>query len=109
MNYSKLEIQEYLVDGDRDNNIAKVIYKARGMTLDLKTHKKWKYSDSLCTGCLKNEETGEEILRCDSFGENLEKIPYSWFYSNTVTEQLKAGKVMRKKIKAIEKLVEEMT
>ena len=68
--YSKLEMQEYLVDGDRNNNISKVIYKARGMTLDIKTQKKWKYSDTLCSGCLVNEETGEEILRC----ENLVKI-----------------------------------
>ena len=109
VNYSKLEMQEYLVDGDRDNNIAKVIYKARGMTLDIKTHKKWKFSDILCTGCQKNEETGEEILRCEIFGENLEKIPYSWFYSNKVADQIKAGKVMRKKMKARERLVEEIT
>ena len=107
--YSKLEMQEYLVDGDRNNNISKVIYKARGMTLDIKTQKKWKYSDTLCSGCLVNEETGEEILRCESFGDNLQKISYSWFYSSKVTDQIEAGKVMMKKMKAKEKLVEEIT
>ena len=79
------------------------------MTLDIKTHKKWKYSDTLCSGCLVNEETGEEILRCESFGDNLQKISYSWFYSSKVTDQIEAGKVMMKKMKAKEKLVEEIT
>ena len=37
--YEKLEMQEYLAEGDRNNNVSKIIFKARGMTLDIKMHK----------------------------------------------------------------------
>jgi hypothetical protein len=63
--YSKLEMQAYLADGDRDNRVSRLIFKARGETLDIKMQKRWKYDDTLCTGCGKNEETGQEILMCD--------------------------------------------
>ena len=82
--YSRLEMQEYLLDGDRDARVSKMIFKARGRTLDIKLHKKWKYSDTLCTGCQVNEESGEEILRCDNLGENVEKISYEWFIVHCV-------------------------
>ena len=60
--YEKLEMQEYLAEGDRNNNVSKIIFKARGMTLDIKMHKKWKYEDTLCTGCNVSEESGQELL-----------------------------------------------
>ena len=107
--YSKLEMQEYLVDGDRDTRVSKMIYKARGKTLDIKLHKKWKYSDTLCTGCQVNEESGEEILRCEILGENVQKISYKWFYSRLVSDQISAGKVMMKKLKEKDKIIEEIT
>ena len=28
----------------------------------------WKYSDTLCSGCNENEESGKELGSCDSFG-----------------------------------------
>ena len=37
--YSNLEMQEYLSDGDRNVNVSKMIYKARGKTLDIKLQK----------------------------------------------------------------------
>ena len=49
--------------------------------------------------CLLNEDSGEEILRCTFLGENIEKISYSWFYS----------KIMMKKLKTKDKIVEEIT
>ena len=67
--------------------------------MDIKLHKKWKYDDKTCSGCKINEESGEEILLCDSFGENSENVPYSWFYSSSVEEQVCVGKVMMKKLK----------
>ena len=56
-----------------------------------------------------NEESGEEILRCNILGENTEKITYNWFYSKMVTEQISAGKIMLKKLKTKDKIVEEIT
>ena len=44
--YDDLQMQEYLVDGNRNTKISKFIFKVRSMTLNLKTQKSWKYSDS---------------------------------------------------------------
>ena len=74
--YEKLEMQEYLLCGDRNVNVSRIIFKARSKTLDIKSQKKWKYVDQLCSGCLINGESGEEMLRCKSFGENKENISY---------------------------------
>ena len=65
--------------------------------------------DTLCSGCLVNEESGEEVLRCTFLGENIEKISYGWFYSKLVSEQISAGKIMMKKLKTKDKIVEEIT
>ena len=71
--------------------------------------KRWKYDDTLCTGCENKEETGQEILMCDKLSENPENIPYSWFYKELVKDQVSAAKVMMKKLKVREKLREEVT
>ena len=90
-------MQDYLADGDRNTNISKLIFKARGKILDIKLHKKWKFEDKTCSGCGKNEESGEEILHCDNLGEN--NVPQSWFYNSSVDEQVCVAKVMMKKLK----------
>ena len=107
--YSELKMQEYLPDGDRNTNISKLIFKARGKILDIKLHKKWKYEDKTCSGCQVNEESGEEILRCNSFGKNSENAPYSWFYSSSEEEQVYVAKVMMAKLKSRKKIREEVT
>ena len=38
-------MQDYLAEGDRNISISKVIFKARGKTLDIKSPKKLKYDD----------------------------------------------------------------
>ena len=107
--YDKLEIQEYLLCGDRNIEVSKLIFKARGLNLDIKTQKKWKYSDRLCSGCQIMDESGDEILFCKSFGENIEKIAYSWFFSESVSDQIEVAKLMKKKLKERDKLIEEIT
>jgi hypothetical protein len=109
INYSKLQMQEYLADGDRNTNVSKMIFKARGKTLDIKMHKKWKFDDKLCSGCKINEESGEEILLCESFGGNNDKVTYSWFFSSSVADQLCVAKLMMKKLKIRQKIREEVT
>ena len=98
-----------MADVERNIEISKTIFKARGKTLDVKQLKRWKYSDTLCSGCKSNEESGEEVLSCDSFGENTEKLQYSWFYSSVVTDQVSVGKVMWQKMKARDKINEGIT
>ena len=107
--YSKLEMQKYLVDGDRNKNISNLIFKARGKSLDIKLHKKWKFDDKLCSGCSKNEESADEILTCKSFGENTENVRYSWFFSDKVEDQLLVAKIMEKKLKLRKQIREEIT
>ena len=72
--YKKLRIQEYLGSGCGSVKLAKVIFKARSQTLDIKTQRKWKYADNLCTGCSVKEETGQEILVCEQFNDKTELI-----------------------------------
>ena len=78
--YNQLKMQDYLVEGDRNIKVSKTIYKARGMTLDIKMQKKWKYDDMKCEGCQEHFESGEEILKCDKLGNNEYKADYTWFY-----------------------------
>ena len=79
--------------------MSRIIYKARGHILDIKTHQKWKYEDNLCVGCHENIESGEEILRCKLLGENEKEVSYDWFYSDLVSKQIEAGKIMTKKLR----------
>ena len=55
--YTKVEMQPYVADGDRNTRLTQLIFKARGRNLDIKDHKKWKYSDDICLGCHINTET----------------------------------------------------
>ena len=63
--------------------MSKVIFKARGMVLDIKSQKGWKYDDKLCSRWAIKEETGEEIISCIYFGEN---IQYSGIFSEQLDE-----------------------
>ena len=111
--YENLALQEYLLDGNKNSSVAKFIFKARSMTLDIKMHRKWKYSDTTCIGCGSNRETGEEILACSGLGE-LEQgdsdkpYMYSLFYYGTTGEMVKLAKVMMKKLKVREKIKERL-
>ena len=48
LKYDDLKIQEYLLDGNQNTNVSKFIFKARSMTLNIKTQKRWKYKDDVC-------------------------------------------------------------
>ena len=45
--YNQLKRQDYLDKGDRNILVSKMIYRLRGMTLDIKMQKTWKYDDLL--------------------------------------------------------------
>ena len=111
--YDNLEIQEYLLDGNQNIKVAKLIFKARSMTLDLKMQKKWRYQDTTCIGCGVKDETGEEILSCsgysdskDDYGE--QPAMYSNFYYGTTSEMVKLAKRVMKRLKEREKMKESM-
>ena len=48
--YERLELQQYLSE-NKNTKISKLIAQARAKTLEIKTHKSWKYEDKLCAGC----------------------------------------------------------
>ena len=107
--YEELKIQDYLADGDRNNSVSKIIFKARGKTLDIKSQKRWKYDDLQCTGCSQNIESGEEMMQCENLGSNQFGAEYSWFFSDLVSKKIEAGKVIMKKLQKRKKLREEIT
>ena len=45
INYERLELQQYLSE-NKNTKISKLIAKARAKTLEIKTHKSWKYEDT---------------------------------------------------------------
>ena len=112
LKYDRLEIQEYLVDGNRNTKLSKIIFKARSLTLDIKLHKKWKFKDTICVGCGEREESGEEILKCDGFDkEREEEVPkemkYSNFFDGTSSQMVELAQIIKKRLKVREKIMEE--
>ena len=107
--YKEFKMQDYLAEGDRNVVISKIIFKARGQTLDIKSQKRWKYEDLQCEGCRDNIETGEEILQCEMLGKNVNKAEYSWFFSDSVKKQILTGKIMIEKLKKRKLIREEVT
>ena len=112
LNYYDLKMQDYLVSGLCNKKMAKLIFKARTETLDLKSYKKWKYDDILCVACKEKEETGEEILKCNILNkenkDDYENISYDWFYSNEIEKLVFAGKLLQRNLKEREKIVGKM-
>ena len=106
LKYEKLEMQEYLNDGNRNTRISKLIFKARARNLNIKIHKKWKYSDVICVGCGKNDETENELLVCSGFGNEKEneELSYSWLFDNSVTKMVKVALEIDKRLKRRKKL-----
>ena len=112
MCYNKLETQDYLLDGNYNTKISQVIYKARTQTLDIKTHKRWKYDDDICVGCSVNQETIEEIMNCTGLSDNVEEtglICFDWLMSGSGKQKFIVGQVLAKRLKAREKIIEGIT
>ena len=108
--YSDLRIQEYFIGGNCNKNLSRVIFKARSHTLDIKTQQKWKYADSICIGCKTRVESGEEILLCDTLNNDnrVAAIPvtYDWLYRQSVSDIVKAGKILNNGMKRRQKILE---
>ena len=109
LEYDKLEIQEYLVQENRNTEVSKIIFKARSLTLDIKLHKKWKYHDKICMGCGVKEENGDELLHCDGFGDgktDFKQISYSVVFNGSASEMADIGQELRKRLKIQKKISE---
>ena len=111
LKYSSLKMQEYLLEGNKNTHISRLIFKARGRNLDIKTHKQWKYDDDLSVGCGKNVDSEEELLTCESFSANNETISdnysYNCFFEDSVTKMVIVAKIIDKRIKTRKKILED--
>jgi hypothetical protein len=110
LKYEKLEMQDYLIDGNYKTQISQVVFKARTQTLEIKTHKRWKYEDDICVACHERQETIEEILSCTYLRDkNEETNPfcYDWLISGSGRQKFIVGQVLAKRLKAREKLLKE--
>ena len=107
--YKTLEMQDYLLDGNKNVKVAQFISKARSMTLDIKMQRKWKYKDMLCIGFGEENETGEAILKCSGYSEFTSEdkpVVYSLFYYGNALEMAEVAKIMLKRLKVREKRME---
>ena len=108
--YKNLEIQEYLSSGCCNVKLAKLIFKARSKTLDIKTQRKWKYTDILCSGCRIDEESGQEILSCKVLSDKnmtrYDTVMYSDFYSDNIDDIVQTGKILQNNLKRRNEILE---
>ena len=111
LKYEKLEIQEYLLEGNRNTVLSKLIFKARGRNLDIKGHKKWKYEDDICVGCQSKQESEQELIDCPGLkSQNLESqedISYSVVFGNNLSEMFKLAQIMQSRLKLRKKILDE--
>jgi hypothetical protein len=109
LQYNKLEMQEYICEGSRNKEVTQVIYKARGKSLDIKTHKNWKYEDLQCIGCEEKIETVDEILTCSGLGEykNNQKS-YDCFLGEFVKNMIKTAVEIRKRLKTRQNIIDDV-
>ena len=106
--YERLELQQYLSE-NKNTKISKLIAQARAKTLEIKTHKAWKYEDKLCAGCEIREETVDEILSCTKFGiyEEVEKMPkYEWLFGDDMRQMLYCAEVLKERLKIRQSIYE---
>ena len=62
LDYVELKLQEYLTCLYPSQ--ARVVFKWRSETLDIKTHLTYKYQDTVCRGCMSEIEDTEHIMNC---------------------------------------------
>ena len=69
-NVEKRRISWRVVDPATFYFISKIIFHVRSGTLNLKTWNQWAFSDNLCVGCEKEEETMTHFMTCNSYGND---------------------------------------
>ena len=87
------------------------MYKARGKSLYIKTHKKWKYSDLLCLGCGEEDKTVDAILSCGGLGKSENSVnPKSneCFFGENVKEMIETAVELKQRLKNRTNIVDDM-
>ena len=105
--YKSLEIQEYLMEGNKNTEISKVIFKLRGKTLEIKTMKKWKYEDDLCVGCGERSETIEELLTCAGLADGDDNNVSYNIDSEHINDLIEVAKRIKTRLKVRKKIIDD--
>ena len=100
MKYSDLRLQEYFIGGNCNKKLSRIIFKARSQTLDIKSQQK----------CRQYLYWVQEILLCDALNNDnrmaATPINYNWFYRNSVSDIVKAGKILDNGMKVKQRILE---
>ena len=106
-----MAIQEYLLVGNENTVLSKLIFKTRGRNLDIKKHKKWKDEDDICVGCRSRKECEQELIDCPGFKsqnkESQEDLSYSLVFGNNLTNMYKLAKILQNRLKVRKKILDE--
>ena len=108
--YDGLKMQDYLLDGNRNIELSKVIYKARSLTLNIKTQKSWKYKDDLCVGCGEKSETGQEFITCMGYSDTMSQpnsLDYNFVFLGEVKDRTRVAKELLRRLKMRDKILDE--
>jgi hypothetical protein len=73
LQYQRLEVQQYLLKLSPDQ--ARIMFKWRSKTLDIKCHRTYKYKDLKCRGCGNNDEEVDHVVNCEGISNNSESLP----------------------------------
>ena len=91
--YDELEMQGYLKQ-NQNKELARIIFSVRAGTFDVKSQRQWKYSDNLCVGCEKQEETFGHFMQCESLGET-KQSHWENIFNNNTQEQYEIAKEVK--------------
>ena len=98
-------MQEYLVEGSKNPKKSRLIFKARGRNLEIKTHKKWRYEDEICVGQMMSSYCVQGLVRKN---ETLsEKYAYSWFFGDSDEKMIHVAKEIESRLKIRKKILDD--
>ena len=95
------------MEENKNTKISQVIFKLRGKTLDIKTHKNWKYEDDLCVGCGERSETVEELLTCAELADGDNDNVSCNTDSEEITDIIEVARQINKRLKVRKKIIDD--
>ena len=96
--YDNFETQEYLKN--LYPNQARIMFKCRSKTLDIKTHSTYKYEDQKCRKCGVHDETLDHVINCEHTEEI--KLEYRGDFTSNLDQTVRC-------VKRIESFIDEVT
>ena len=85
---------------------AKLIFKLRCRTINVKRNMKGMYDNLDCTACGAEEETQEHVIKCEKLSKNKEKndVNYEKLFNGTVDEKLIIARIFKENYDVLENM-----